>query len=817
MPLETRKKFIESGDTDERVPYRWIQAMVFTIKEINQNSELLPNITLGYMIYDSCGLATWALEGTMRLITGQEEPIPNYQCHLQSPLAAIIGDGGSTASIPMARLLGLYDYPQISYFASVPLLSDKSQFPSFFRTIPSDNFQSHGLAQLVTHFGWTWVGILVEDTEYGELSGQSLKEEVLKAGACIAFFETTPIEYSERRFHEVITKIKQSLANAIVVMSYDSYLIAFMEEVARQNVTGKVWIASEAWSTSQILSKKELLKTLSGTIGFAIRRGKIPGFKGFLTSLQTSRFKNDIFMKTFWEQAFGCKWASQDSYRTTSNTEIGTAFTVCTGTENLGALNISFFDVSDLRITYNVYNAVYSVAHALHDLNSCVPGEGPFGNGACAHIQTFEAWQLLHYVKNVNFNNNNGEKVFFDPNGNPPAHYDILNWQLHPDGTIDFVQVGTFDASAPVGHQLIINESAIMWNGERVQVPRSVCSESCSAGYRKAARRGQPICCFDCIPCSSGEISNQSDSTECTKCPDDQWSNDRQDKCIPKSTEFLSYDEPMGVTLASISIFSALIPVTILYIFIKNRNTPLVKANNRELSYLLLLALMLCFLCSLNFIGNPSRVACMLRQVAFGIVFALCVSCVLAKTIMVVIAFNATKPNSNLKKWVGPKLPNAIVFVCTVIQVIICIVWLSISPPFPEHNMKSQIGVIIKECNEGSTTAFWCMLGYMGLLAIVSFVVAFLAKNLPDSFNEAKFITFSMIVFVTVWLSFIPAFLSTRGKYMVAVEIFAILASTAGLLACIFLPKCYIILLRPHINTREYLMGKGSKSTKKYK
>ncbi|XP_064419123.1 vomeronasal type-2 receptor 26-like [Latimeria chalumnae] len=345
-------------------------------------------------------------------------------------------------------------------------------------------------------------------------------------------------------------------------------------------------------------------------------------------------------------------------------------------------------------------------------------------------------------------------------------------------------------------------------------VPRSVCSESCPLGYRKATNPGQPICCFDCIPCSTGEIANQTDATECLKCPDDQWSNELQHECIPKTIEFLAYEDALGAALATLSILCALASTNVLCIFIKYRSTPIVKANNRELSYILLLALVLCFLTSLVFIGQPKTWSCMLRQAAFGIIFALSVSCVLAKTIMVVIAFNATKPNSNLNKWVGPKLLNCIVLGCTVIQIIICIIWLASAPPFPTENTKSEIGMIIIECNEGSTTAFWCVLGYMGLLAIVSFIVAFLARNLPDSFNEAKFITFSMLVFVSVWLAFIPAYLSTKGKYMVAVEIFAILASSAGLLACIFFPKCYIILLRPDMNTRESVMGKGKLITK---
>ncbi|XP_064419102.1 vomeronasal type-2 receptor 26 [Latimeria chalumnae] len=541
----------------------------------------------------------------MWLITGQEETVPNYRCTSQTPLAAIIGDALSATAIPMAMLLGVFHYPQISYGAGADILNDKNQFPSFFRNVPDGDIRSRSIAKLLMHFGWTWVGILAEDTDFGELSTQNLKEELGKTDTC-----------------------------------------------------------------------------------------------------------------------------------------------------------------------------------------------------------------LFHYIKNVHFENKLGEEVYFDNKGNTPALYDIVNWHLMPDGKLKYVEVGRIDSSAPPGKEFIINSSALMWNGGQTEIPRSVCSESCHPGYRKAAQQGEPICCFDCIRCSEGEISNHTDSSDCTECPGDQWSNEKRDKCIPKPIEFLTYEETLGATLASTSILFSLIPGIILSILIWYHDTPIVKANNRELSYLLLIALMLCFLCSLVFIGQPLTVTCMLRQTAFGIIFAFCVSCVLAKTIMVVVAFNATKPNSSLKNWVGYKLPNTIVLVCTLFQVIICLAWLCSSPPFPEQNMKSEPEKIIIECNEGSTVAFWCMLGYMGLLATVSFLMAFLARNLPDSFNEAKFITFSMLVFVSVWLSFIPAYLSTRGKYMVAVEVFAILASSVGLLACIFFPKCYIIILRPDMNSRDYLMGKGTFSSK---
>ncbi|XP_075043700.1 vomeronasal type-2 receptor 26-like [Mixophyes fleayi] len=299
----------------------------------------------------------------------------------------------------------------------------------------------------------------------------------------------------------------------------------------------------------------------------------------------------------------------------------------------------------------------------------------------------------------------------------------------------------------------------------------------------------------------------EEDSESCKKCPDDEWPNEKKAACVPRITEFLSYKtDTIAIVFSAISVLFFILTIYIIRIFVSFRDTPIVKANNRNLSFILLISLQLSLLCVYLFIGRPVDITCMLRQISFGIIFTVALSSVLAKTIMVYIAFKATRPGSYWRKWLGIKLPNSVVLICSSVQVLISAIWLSVSPPFQEFD--SYPGMIIIQCNEGSVLAFYFMLGYMGFLAAVSFGLAFMVRTLPDIFNEAKYITFSMLVFCSVWICAIPAYLSSKGKHMVTVEIFAILASGIGILCCIFFPKCYNILLRPEMNSKRHLLEK---------
>ncbi|XP_016114001.1 extracellular calcium-sensing receptor-like [Sinocyclocheilus grahami] len=769
--------------------FKFAQTFIFAIEEINNSTQLLPGVSLGYKIYDACNSIDLAIQSGMALMNGYEEILSDIFCSRSPAVQAIVGESSSSPTTALATVVGPFNIPVISHFATCACLSNRKRYPSFFRTIPSDYYQSRALAQLVKYFGWTWVGTVRSHSDYGNNGIAAFEEAAKQEGICIEYSEAVLRTDPQEQFLKTLEVIKKGTARVVVAFISLGDFVPLLNVIAEHNITGIQWVGSESWITSRNLAETKEYSFLFGAVGFAVVNAKLMGLREFLVNVHPDQELKNELLKEFWETAFQCSFSTSG----------------CTGSEKLSELQNEYTDVSELRIEHKVYTAVYAVAHTLHEVLKDFKSSTNSSKG-----ELLTPKKVSQYMRDVSFTMKTGENIFFDVSGDPVARYDLVNWQPAEDGSLQFKHVGFYDSSLPSEQRLQFNQEQMLWTGKSGQLPVSVCSESCPPGTRKAVQKGRPVCCYDCIPCAEGEISNGTDSSDCFPCDFEYWSNESKDKCVLKVVEFLSYTEIMGMVLCIFSFIGVLLTAMVSFLFYLHKETPIVRANNSELSFLLLFSLSLCFLCSLTFIGRPTEWSCMLRHTAFGITFVLCISCVLGKTIVVLMAFRSTLPGSNVMKWFGPAQQQLSVVSLTLIQAIACVLWLTISPPFPYMNLSYYREKIILECNVGSTLGFWAVLGYTGMLSILCFVLAFFARKLPDNFNEAKFITFSMLIFCAVWLTFIPAYVSSPGKFTVAVEIFAILVSSFGLLVCIFAPKCYIILLKPEKNTKKQMMGKSS-------
>ncbi|XP_032092385.1 vomeronasal type-2 receptor 26-like [Thamnophis elegans] len=793
--------------------YQHVLALVFAVKEINKDPHILPNFTLGFHIYDSYSDALMTYRTTLDLLFKLHKIVPNYVCGTEKKVMGIIGGMSPETSIRMAEILQLFKIPQISYGSFQLAATGESRFPPFYRMAPDESLQYEGLVQLLLHFGWRWVGFVILNDKHGEQFIQTLEPMLSQNEICSEFTEridrnlySSKIVDIAERCQRHITLFTERTANAVIVRGENTifmWLASILqathfflptpldspEKISMQ----KIWITmAQNDFTLHSLQRAVDMQAFHGAISFSISTRELPGFQQFIQAVTPSGASQDGFIRDFWSQAFCCSPANHGV----------SEYEECTGDERLKDLIAPFFETSILGHSYSIYNAIYAVAQALHAAQTVRTYQKIQKNRDQGQSEIVEAWQRIF------FNNNAGDEIKFNEEGALEAGFDIVNLVTFPNNSYINIPVGEIDQQ---GGMLRIHQDKIQWHHGFTQgqlPPPSLCNEPCPLGKRKNKIEGQKFCCYACAPCPEKMISRQMDMENCDSCPVDQFPNQAHDECIPKTMNFLSFEEPLGITLVSLSLLFSLLTALVFIIFIKQRDTPIVKANNRNLTYVLLISLFLCFLCSFLFIGQPNKATCLLRQTNFGIIFSIAISSILAKTITVVVAFLASKPGSLFHKWVGQKLAYSIIWFCSFIQVSICVTWLSTSTPFPVLDMETLYGEIIIECHEGSIIMFYCVLGYMGLLALLSFTVAFLARKLPDSFNEAKFITFSMLVFCNVWLTFVPTYLSTKGKYVVAVEIFSILSSSAGLLGCIFIPKIYIIILRPELNTREQLTHK---------
>uniref|UniRef100_H3BAY4 Taste 1 receptor member 1 n=1 Tax=Latimeria chalumnae TaxID=7897 RepID=H3BAY4_LATCH len=753
--------------------YHLFQAMRFAVEEINNSSTLLPGLTLGYDIFDIC-LDSANLQATLDLLSQEAWPYVEVKKDLSSYRArvlALVGSDSSTYSFTIASILGHFLMPQVSYESTNERLSIKRLYPSFLRTIPSDKIQVEMIISLLHKFGWTWIAVIGSDNDYGQQGLQNLRYRASKNGICIAYQGVIPA--SAQQMRETVKSVLQTRVSIIVVFSTKQLATTFFKEIITQNITGKVWIGTEDWSIATLVSSLHDIKNIGTVIGASVKQAQLPGFLSFEATAvksQTGEFQDtcdSVGSENYGAGTMGCNQECHECQW----------------------LNLDNMVTPNIQAAFNVYSAVYAVACALHVLLECDLGE-------CSK-EAPRPWQLLKELKQVSFKLYN-TTIMFNENGDPPGGYDLVIW----DWTTAQWSVKVI-GSYSLNQGFEIDADKIKWHTEHNKVPRSVCSEECQPGAKRK-QTGVHACCFDCETCPGGTFLNRSNLYSCQPCDREHWSQEGSEMCWNRTIEYLSWTDTISLMylpgMALVFLLTLLVAVT----FALNLDTPVVKSAGGRMCFIMLVSLAASCCITLCFFGKPTKLKRLLRLPVF-ISFTACLSCIAVRAFQIVCIFKmAAKLPKVYDYWVKKNGQTVFIIVSFLIQVVICMARASSRPPVPHQNYEIYKDQIILDCSENTSFGSVLVILYIGILSVLCFTFCYMGKDLPENYNEAKSITFSLLIYFISWISFCTTYIVYQGKYIAALKAMAILASVLGILGGYFLPKCYVILLKPQLNTEHF-------------
>ena len=785
------------------------EAMVYAVKYVNENRLLPHDISLGYDIRDTCSKVLAALKTSLDFVNNRKvfsERSWNFTAgNVMKPTAAskqpitVLGAGNSVISSAVNNILSIFKMPQIGYASTSRLLSNKNRYPTFLRTVPPDSHQGRAIARIVSHFGWNYVALLASDDIYGRPLAETFKTEAKKFGVCLAVDILIPFDPSEETIRKTVGKLRQDkFIEVILLFTSEREAADILYEAAQQDITQKIWIGSDSWADSPKIAEDNA-DIVEGMFRIINQPTVVPDFMEYFYKLNPFNNDHNPWFVEFWQEIFQC--STSEKNKTASN---GDHAKNCSGEERLSAKLLKT-DAVFSRVSY-VLDAVLSVVYSVRKI--CGSDTTTGTSGDIPHKETcitrVTPSSVLSQIFNITFTSVTNRTVSFDKNGDGVGRYDIINLQGKNRHNATFLKIGEYDGKTGL---LKIDSHRIHWPGGVMSPPVGRCSLECPPGTFKVVMK--PLCCWECKVCPRGSISNTSGVSTCTQCHSDTIPNDNKTKCIAVPTIFLHWESTWARVLSGTMILCELACVVTAGVFFRHKETPIVKAANREISFLLLFGLMIGFSVPLAYVGKPTNSNCKLQVILFGASFAFSLSIVLARINRTVVVFKYSKvtPKNQskfLKKYLSMFLYNRtqimLALFFTVIELLLCVAWLLSSPPRVTARRLTLTERLLM-CETRTSFGQIISNAFIIFLSLLCTFVAFKSRKLPQNYNEAKFISFAMFVFNFIWLTFVGAFYGTPdGQHDVIINCFAILASNFAILALIFGPKLHIILFRPALN-----------------
>lgn len=793
------------------------QAMVHAIDQVNKDPHLLPNITLGYRIFDTCGIPSRAnsmafsfvIDNTLKehkqmlnVTTRAGQIDSTCPGNISTrPIAVVIGPGDSASSVVVASMLQVGNIAQISPSSTSDELS-QTYYKTFFRTVPPDSQQAEAISDIIEYFNWRYIALIGSDSSYGRYGVRALEHEALERHTfCIHTINYFPPANYENKIQRIVANLKRATNVKVVVLWAGGFSSVhyFFQECYRQKLFDRTWIAPDGWSDRTSLLAPEYSSVIGGFIGTTFRHFNASNFEEDLLLINASSQRSqNKWWREFWQQMTNCSqfsWKGCGEQQTKMNKEL----------------------LSIMRTTTSAYviDAVQAAAHAIDSVYRCQHGQSNSSQITCSPTKhDIRSVDVLRALKKIQFQGLTGT-ISFNENGDSlrSAVYDIVNYQIVPGGTPILKKIGTWDRAFK--ERLQLRRALLVWKNGSKMVPSSRCSEPCPPGTRQSPTIA---CCWECIPCPIGAISTSYSSTNCTECEADEKANHDNTACEALPLDNLSLNDNRGIGLMVATAIGVTLTLFTLGVFVKFRDTPVVKSSNEELSYVFLFSILVAFFAISLLIVELTPFSCSANMLLFTIYFDVCVSILFLRTSRLVHVFNFQAAATSKSHWFynGRYQFIALAFL-NLLPVVLTTVVLVIEPPEVQITIVPLQHKIIACAHETSTIGIivnFSIFIYKLILSILVAYYAFKARKLPSNFNETKYIAFNMYIQLTTSVTPIAIFTTLdAGSFKTVLYCLVQLCCAFSFLLCSFVPKLIIILRYPEKNTPEFVKAAVARNT----
>jgi len=595
--------------------------------------------------------------------------------------------------------------------------------------------------------------------------------------ACVAVQISLSINPSN--LEEAVNQMTQmwiSNATVVVLFAHSDYADGIFQIIQQRQTTDRefplhniTWIGSDSWSGS---FSSEFYPLARGMLGIIPTVRTYPEFDDYYSLLTPTNNGQNPWFAEFWELQFNC------------SLEISTQLPPC----NLA--NQSLHSVNQFNLVPLVAEAVEALARAIDALITANCPNGTLCPAITIPGGALNGSMLRLQLLNVSFDSRFGGRVQFDRNGDiRQAAYTILNLQVRENNQLGLVNVGTWSKDV-----LLISKN-IEWITGSSTAPKSICSRSCRLNEVPRLVPDQTSCCFTCEACVGNTISKNG---ECLLCNLGSIASLNRTVCELLPLTHLTWSKPWGIVIVCLTCLGIIATLAVTTIFLAFHKHEIIRATSRELSSILLIGILLCYVVPFLYIATPSSAICGLQRFSIGFCFAISYSALFVRTNRIHRIFNREPTSVNKKlRFISPLSQVLFTLGLIGIQVLISVIWLIAEPPKTviRENEKSRE----LRCGSNPYIGFSVFLGYNFALLILSTYYAFRTRKVPANFNEAKFINVTLYTICIIWLAFVPIHFATAelsDLFRSVTLVLGVIFSAGTTLGCLFVSKIFILLVR---------------------